>query len=76
MIELRDTDTGEIIGSISEEQLQFLVDQLEEESEDDKNYWLNRATLDLFAERGADPELMSLLLGALGDRDDFEVEWS
>lgn len=41
-------DTGAVIGTISAEELQFLLDQLEEESETDLDYWLNRATLGSF----------------------------
>ena len=35
MIQLRDKASGELLGSISEEDLQFLVDNLEEEWEDE-----------------------------------------
>ncbi len=76
MINLRDKDTGAHIGSISPEQLQFMMDQLVEESDEDKNYWLNRATLDMFVSNGADPALVELLRTAMGERDEMEVEWS
>jgi len=76
MIEVRDKATGVGIGSISEEQLKFLVDQLEEESATDQDYYINRATIEMFSKRGADEELLKLLTGALGDREDMEIEWS
>lgn len=38
MIELRDTDTGAQVGFITDEQLQFMIDQLEEEAPDDQTY--------------------------------------
>lgn len=75
MIDLRNKDTGEAVGSITEEQLQFMVDQLEEDSDNDRNYWLNRETLDMFAANGGDTELIALLTAAMGDGDDIEVEW-
>jgi len=75
MIELRDKDTGRSIGTITEDQLQFLIDQLEEESSTDTDYYLNAATLDMFADNGIDPQLLALLRGALGDREDMEIEW-
>jgi len=75
MIELRDKSNGRVVGSISENQLQFLVDQLEEESSTDTDYYLNTATLDMFAENGIDPQLLALLREALGDREDMEIEW-
>ena len=75
MIELRDKETRRIVGSITDEQLQFLIDQLEEESADDTDYYLNTATLDLFAQNGIDPQLLTLLREALGDREEMEIEW-
>jgi processive 1,2-diacylglycerol beta-glucosyltransferase len=76
MIELRDKETGRSLGSITEAQLQFLVDQLEEESSTDTDYYLNSATLDMFVDNGIDPQLLALLRGALGNREDMEIEWS
>lgn len=75
MIELRDKDTGKSLGSISEEQLQFLVDRLEEESRDDRDYYLNQTTLDALAETG-DAGLIALLRHAMGEREGIEIEWS
>ena len=76
MIELRDKEKGLILGTISEEDLQFLIDHLEEESEDDVDYYINRTTLDMFKEQGAGSTLLDLLENALGDREDMEIEWS
>ena len=76
MVELRDKETGRVLGSITEDQLQFLIDQLEEESSGDKDYYINSATLDMFEEAGIDSQLLSLLRAALGSRDSMEIEWS
>ena len=76
MIQLRDKENGQSLGSISEEDLQFLIDQLEEESLDDKDYYLHRVTLEALKEKGASQALMDVLTKALGDRDDMEFEWS
>jgi processive 1,2-diacylglycerol beta-glucosyltransferase len=75
MVELRDKETGRILGSISDEQLQFLNDQLEEESDTDADYYIDTATLDMFAERSIDPQLLTLLRDALGAREGMEIEW-
>jgi processive 1,2-diacylglycerol beta-glucosyltransferase len=75
MIQLFDDETGEPVGTLTEQQLQFLVDQLEEESPDDTDYYINRETLDVFEENGADPDLLALLRAALGKRDEMEVRW-
>ena len=76
MIQLRDKENGQSLGTISEEDLQFLIDQLEEESLDDKDYYLHRVTLEALKEKGASQALMDVLTKALGDRDDMEFEWS
>lgn len=75
MIQLFDARSGTAIGTISEEQLDFMQAQLEEESADDQDYYLNPVTLDLFEQRGADPALVTLLRQALGDRDDMDIRW-
>ena len=76
MIDLRDKETGQVIGAVSEEQLQFLVDRMEEESVDDRDYYINADTLDLFEEEGIDPELLRMLKDALGSREDMEIVWA
>jgi hypothetical protein len=76
MIQLRDKENGTLIGSISESQLQFLIDQLEEESETDQDYFINPATLDMFEKRGADADLLKMLRGALGERGGMEIAWT
>ena len=76
MIQLRDKETGASLGDITEEQLQFLTDHLVEESEEDTDYYLNRATLDMLREKGLDASLLKLLEEALGGREELEIEWS
>ena len=76
MIALRDKDTGNDLGTISEAQLRFLVDQLEEEYAEDRDYYINLTMLDVMQQNGADPGLVDLLSKAIGDRDGVEIEWS
>ena len=76
MIALRDKDTGADLGSISEEQLQFLVDQLEGEYAEDRDYYINRTMLDVMRQHDADPGLVDLISKAMGDRDGVEIVWS
>jgi processive 1,2-diacylglycerol beta-glucosyltransferase len=75
MVELRDKETGRVVGSITEDQLQFLIDQLEEESLEDTDYYIDGPTLEMFAEKGIDGQLLALLQEALGNRDGMEIEW-
>ena len=61
MIHLREKDTNLPLGSITEEQLQFLIDQLEETSLDDQDYFIDTNTLAVLSDAGADAELIELL---------------
>jgi hypothetical protein len=75
MIHLFDEETGKTIGTITEDQLQYLVDQLEEESPDDTDYYIHRETLELFEQDGADAALLEVLRAALGTREEMEIRW-
>jgi hypothetical protein len=76
MIYLRNKETGAELGSISDEDLQFLIDNLEEESEEDRDYYLNRQTLAMLENRGASASLLQSLEHAMGEGNEVEVEWS
>lgn len=75
MIQLRDADSDTPLGSITEEQLQFLMDFLEEESLTDRDYYISGPTIDLLEEEGGDPALMATLRSAVGTREGVNVRW-
>ena len=75
MINLFDEATGQPLGKITEAQLQVLRDQLEEESADDDDYYVNRATVELLERRGADADLVDILRSALGTREEMDVRF-
>jgi len=68
-------DTGDEIGAIDDKQLAFLVAQLEEEHDDDKDYFIDRDTLELLSDNGADPELLALLEKGLAGDDEMDIAW-
>jgi hypothetical protein len=68
-------DTGNSIGTINDKQLAFLSDQLEKEHDDDKDYFIDRETLEILSDNGCDPELMELLEKGLADDDEMDVSW-
>ncbi len=68
-------DTGADIGTISDKQLAFLVEQLEEEHDEDQDYFIDRETLELLSDNGADPELLAMLEKAIGDDDEMDIAW-
>ncbi|MCL6568900.1 MAG: galactosyldiacylglycerol synthase [Deinococcota bacterium] len=75
MPKLYNATTGAELGEITDEQLEFLQDQLEEESAEDQDYYINQETLEYFAEQGADRALMDLLQAALAGRDEIDIRW-
>jgi processive 1,2-diacylglycerol beta-glucosyltransferase len=75
MVRLVDTESGQAVGTISDEQLEYLQAQLEEESPEDRDYWFDAASLDILEEAGADPALLTVLRTALGDREEMELRW-
>ena len=75
MIQLRTKGLGRLLGSISDEDLKFLIDNLEEEWEEDQDYYINQATLEMLKSRGAPEALVALLEREMGDGD-IEIEWS
>jgi hypothetical protein len=69
-----DTYEREIVGTITEKQLDFLMENLEEEFEEDEEYYLNPDTVDYLKEQGADRELLALLDKALaGTQDGVDI---
>ncbi|MGE5374603.1 MAG: galactosyldiacylglycerol synthase [Bacteroidota bacterium] len=75
MIELRNKETSATIGQITEEQLDFLINMLEEEDSEDQDYWIDEMTLQYFQENGGDPALIKLLQEAIGESEGVEIEW-
>jgi hypothetical protein len=76
MVRLYESESGDLIGTITAAQLQYLVDQLEEEDSEDRDYYIDRATLDWFDEHGVDPALEAQLREALGDREGMDIRWT
>jgi hypothetical protein len=76
MIQLYDADNDRLIGAITEQQLQFLEDQMEEESSEDRDYYISAATVDMFEAAGADPALLAFLRKAMDGREDITIRWT
>ena len=47
MITLKVKGTDTFIDSLSEAQLQYLIDELEEENSEDHDYWINSTQIEL-----------------------------
>ena len=69
-------DNGETIGQITDAHVKFLVDMLEEEDEEDQDYFIDQDTLELLSDNKCDPELLALLESALEDGEDgVDIAW-
>jgi len=75
MIDLYNNDTGKLVGSITDADLQLLKDQLEETAGDDQDYYITRDTIDMLGDGQATDHLLGLLKAALGGSDGVEVRW-
>ncbi|HEX7858804.1 MAG TPA: galactosyldiacylglycerol synthase [Verrucomicrobiae bacterium] len=75
MIKIFNKETNEALGRISEADLQFLADHLEEESVRDTDYYLMRETIEGFAQQGASPKLMEILRSGLRNGNAVEIRW-
>ena len=76
MIELRDKQTNELLGTIDDDELRFLVDELEEESSNERDYYISTDTIDMLEQDGAPESLISLLRRIVGSEGGVEVRWA
>ena len=74
-VRVTDKSTGAVLGHISQDEFQFLVDQLEEESSQDSDYFIDHATVDILADAGGTPALVSMLRNAVGTSDGIDIAW-
>jgi hypothetical protein len=75
MIDLYDNESNRLLGSITEPELQLLVDVLEEESIEDQDYYITKDTIGLIGDGRASDHLLQLLRSALGTADGVEISW-
>lgn len=76
MVDLHDAERGTRLGTITEDQLKFLADSLEEESMNDNDYYISADTIEMLETDGADSDLIGVLRRALGDREGIDIRWS
>jgi hypothetical protein len=75
MPKLYDKESGALLGNVSEEDIEKLVEHLEEEDSRDQDYYVNIDTIDLLEESGASHALVSMLRKAVGDSDGIEIRY-
>ena len=76
MVKVFNKATNELLGRISEDELKFLQDQLEEEGINDRDYYLRRETIDEFAASAdATEHLVTVLKTGLRSDEALEIRW-
>lgn len=70
---LMDSEKEEEIGVITEDQVQFLLDNLAEEGAEDPEFYIDEDTLEFLAENSSDEELIALIAEALEGRPDLAI---
>ena len=76
MIALYDAASGAKVGRISEKQLEVLIGWMEEESTEDREYYLTAEDCELMVEQGVDPTLIEVLREALKGREDMDLRYA
>jgi len=76
MFALYDAQSGAKVGRLTEKQLQALVGWMEEESSEDREYYLTAEDCDLMEEQGIDPSLIEVLRAALKGREDMDIRYA
>ncbi len=75
MITLSLKGSAGVLGTIDESDLQFLIDQLEEEFDEDTDYYISLATVEMLQDNGASDGLVSILKDAVGDSMGVDINW-
>ncbi len=66
--------TNKLVGTISKQQVQILIDLFEEEDTTDQDYYVSKDTLEYMKDKEADPQLIDMLAEHVGD-EGVEFEW-
>lgn len=61
MLKLINKDNGNVIGSVPEADIEFLIEQLEEEHSQDTDYFISADTVRFLDDNGASDELLEIL---------------
>ena len=75
MVTLKDKNTNAWLGSVSYAQLQFLINELNDEYKNGQEYLVNRDSLEILKQQGAEAALTKVIEKAMGDKDKIEFYW-
>ena len=75
MIRLVNRGTGDVLGTIQEADFEVMRKALEEEGEEDRDYYVVEQTLETLAEQGLSSDAQSMLRNAFSKDGDLECCW-
>ena len=75
MPSLYNKKTGALLGTISEEDVQCLIDVLEEEDSKDVDYFIDLDTVHILQANGASMDLVQMLRAAIGASEGVDIRW-
>jgi len=75
MPKLYDKSNDRLLGEISQQDVDLLVAQFEEESSRDRDYYVNNDTFLMLADAGASSTLLDAIKAALDSNGECEVRW-
>ena len=73
MVELYDSETGKLLGEISDQDFEVMMGRLEEESETDEDYYIDSDTIDLLKDSGLSASAASIMEAAVRGREGLEI---
>ena len=72
---LIDLEHDQEIGIITEDQVQFLIENLEEGGVEDQDYFIDEETYEFLAENGCEEELLEMLAENLEGKDSIDIRY-
>jgi len=75
MPSLYNKKTNALLGELSNEDVQCLVDVLEEEDSKDVDYFVDLDTVDILEDNGASATLVEMLRAAIGASEGVDIRW-
>ena len=68
-------ESGALLGTVNESDVECLVDVLEEEDSKDVDYFIDLATVDILEDNGASAALAQMLRSAIGATEGIDIRW-
>lgn len=75
MPKLYDAASNRLLGEVTQADIDLLVAQFEEESSDDRDYYVNADTLQILIDAGASSGLVETIRSVLDGNDEADIRW-